>query len=189
MATRKELVALKRAARILWPNWGPWSYETWERLNGELFANALTPCGILFGLTPHGASLGYFRPEDKTITLHVSLLDPSQPSPWGMGHVLGERYAADVLLHEMVHQRLHQRGFDWRTESPRGTSPHNSAGWVDEVNRLSPMLGLDCKAEVIRQRRVKKGQNPSWTPRDPSALTREKLETWPHCARPSGYYP
>lgn len=177
----EELAILRRAARILWPEWGAWAYDTWQQHNEQYFAGELLPCGILFGLTPHGHALAFFSHATRTITLHSSLLEPKSPSPWELGSVLGERYAADGLLHEMTHQGIHQRG-----GRKGGYSSHDCQEWVGEVVRISRLMGLhDVRAEVIRQRRVK--GKVTWVV-EPGCLTREQLATWPHSVRPEGYY-
>jgi len=183
MPTWDELPQLKLAARILWPRLGPWAYETWERLNSIFFGGELEPCGILWGLTPHGHSLGHFDPRSRIITLHPSNVEPKGASPWGMGDVLGTRHTADVLLHEMLHQVLTQRhGYRFREA---GTSSHNNPHWVAEVKRISLLLGYNVKAEVVRQRRVR-GQ-VRWAAL-PGHLSLVDLATWPHSIRPPAFY-
>jgi hypothetical protein len=176
----EELAVLRRAARILWPRWGEWAHDEWKRLNETYFGNELKPCGILFGLTPHGRALAFFSPADRTITLHPSLLDPKSASPWRLGEMLGERFCSDGLLHEMTHQGIHQRG-----GRQTGYSSHDCQEWVDEVNRISPLLGLDGRAALVRQRRVR--GTVKWVV-EPGCLTREMLAEWPHSVRPEGYY-
>ncbi|MCC6335542.1 MAG: hypothetical protein IT380_16315 [Myxococcales bacterium] len=91
----------------------------------------------------------------------------------------------DVLLHEMMHQSIDQHA-DERDVDTGGTSSHNCAAWVAEVNRLSPLLGLKRKTEVIRQRRV--NGRVTWAAREEGSLTMRELATWPYCLRPDGYY-
>lgn len=144
---------------------------------------------MLFGLTPHGSSLAYYRLDDRTITLHTSLLEPSSESPWSLGDVLGRAYARDVLLHEMVHQANHQTHGTTRARM----GAHNNPMWVDEVLRISPLLGLKVKAAVVKQRRVrKKGQRAGpgkvqWVV-EPGHMTRAELAAWPQSVRSRSFY-
>jgi hypothetical protein len=174
-----KLRMFRDAADVFWPRYGAWAYDTWARLNAECFGGRLAPIPILWGLTPHGGTLGYCSVH--AITLHPSLVNPRTANPWYCGSKLGERYAADVLLHEMVHQANHQDG-GGRGD---GSSSHNCEAWVREVNRISPLIGVDARAQVLRQRRVdgRVVRSP-----EPGYLTQRQLGSWPHCVRPSGYY-
>jgi hypothetical protein len=99
--------------------------------------------------------------------------------------------AEDVLLHEMLHQKIQQTlGF---TRDEKGQC-HNFQPWCDEINRLNPMLGLEGKATIIKQKRVKapgqtegKGRQ-TWLPSGDGTLTRKELSTWPYTLRSKDYY-
>jgi hypothetical protein len=181
-----DFKTLAAAAEIIHPRVGGWAYHTWRALNEQLWDGELPLCGIQWGLTPHGRALGYWAGHQNTITLHQSLIEP-QGDAWGIAHKLGERYAADVLLHEMIHQYITvilgaENG--GRNESPND-SPHNNPYWVGEVNRISRRLGFDCRAEVVKQRRV--NGKVKWAPHDGYIDMRE-LSRFPHPFRPADYY-
>lgn len=167
MLAIEDINILKSAAQILWPAHGAWAYEEWRRLNELCFDNELSPVGILWGLTPHGRSRGHYRPEDRTITLHLSLVKD--------GALLDEHNASDVLLHEMVHQKIAES-----SKPILGTSSHNCGAWVAEINRISPLLGLDIRAEVVRQKRV--NGKVRWSP-EVGFLSQRELAEWPHSVR------
>ena len=145
-----------------------------DYFNGEL---ALRP--ILFGLTPHGRTLGFYRVSNGHITLHTSLLEP-RGRAWHIAHKLGRAYASDVLLHEMVHASVAERLERWHKDC------HNNDDWCAEIVRITPLLGLPpIKAAPIRQKRIDK--RVQWhTPA--GHLERNQLATWPACVRPAGYY-
>jgi hypothetical protein len=169
---------LLATAEIRWPEHGRWLYETWRAHNEKYFGGRLEPIGLILAPTPYGGSYGLYRLDDKTITIHPSTLDPRSTDPWGMGAKLGKSYASDVILHEQVHQLLHQDGL---------VSRHNSDPWCTEIVRISAIMGIEIKAARVRQRRVVKGGNPRWAPL-PGHMTRRQLSSWPHSIRPAGYY-
>ncbi len=173
-----RVVPLRTAALTLFGELGAWAYDTWIEHNACYFDGRLTPGPILWGLTPHGHALGFYDRGRNAITLHPSLIRPGA-SAWGIGALLGERYAADVLLHEMIHQKVHQ------LDGYAGAESHNCEPWCAEVNRLSAMLGLACKAAPIRQKRV--DRKVTWFV-EPGHLSRRQIATWPHGVRPAGYY-
>lgn len=175
------MFTLKAAAALIDPGYGVWAYETWEHHNATYFDGILRPCAIQWGLTPYGDSLGYWSGAFERITLHTSLVQPHGDA-WGIGRLLGKKYASDVLLHEMIHQAIKQEtGGDGG-----GTSCHNNPCWVAHVNRIAALLDLATKASVVKQKRSN-GSKPRWTP-EPGCVTLDELSRWPHSARPAGYY-
>ena len=190
-----DLDTLRDAARLIYPGVGSMLYDWWETINEAYFGRQMTPPGIQFGLTPHGKTHGKWRGYEQTIILHRSLLDPSG-NAWGKRDQLGNRFAWDVLLHEMVHQYIDTvRGIspdDARSNSPQngdnvdGGSPHNCPSWVAEINRLSQELDLDCTAAVVKQRRVD-GQ-VKWSPPEGFDMSIGDVSSWPWSVRPDGYY-
>ncbi len=180
---------LREVAVIYDPKVWPWAYDTWKSLNGKYFGGALKVGPIQWGLTEWGHFLGSYTPEVNKITLHTSLIEPLSRA-WNMRGLLGERMTEDVILHEMVHQKIQQKlGY---CDGKFGC--HNFQPWCDEINRLNPLLGLQGKATMCRQRRVKgAGQTTGngtvkWMPTDNGNFTLKQLASWPHGLRPKGYY-
>lgn len=172
------LAILRQAAEIADPGgYGVWAYDTWAEHNAAMFAGDLAPGGITWGLTPHGHSLGYYEPWRNHITLHSSLVAP-RGDAWRMGRLLGPRFASDVLLHEMVHQAIAQRGITDKES-------HNSEAWASEITRISALLGLDCKAQVEKPRRI--AGKVKRAPQE-GYLSRGAMASWPHSVRPADYY-
>ena len=181
----EDISDLKTAAEIIHPGIGRQLYEWWDELNREHFGRQMVPCGIQFGLTPHGASLGQYHPGTNVIILHRSLVEPSG-NAWGIAHKLGEKFCRDVLLHEMVHQYIRTvRGITGEEEKREGTSSHNNPWWVAEIKRISPQIGLDIKATVITQRRIE--GEVTWHVPD-GHLTMDQLGSWPHCVTRDEWY-
>lgn len=184
--THEKLDILIAAAQVSDFGYGEWAYRKWVELNEQFWNGQLEPGGIFWGLTPHGSSLGFYEPWRNAITLHTSLVKPKGDA-WGQAVLLGEKFAEDVLLHEMIHQSIHQ------LTDYRGKESHNCAPWCKEVNRLIPMLGLetDLKAEVVKLRRVKNsdGKGSTVTRKEkPGVLPRRMLARFPHSLRQKGYY-
>lgn len=169
----------KAAAETFFGELGAWAYDEWQRLN-ELYFEGQNEVGpIIWGLTPHGKNLGHYRASRNEIVLHPSLVSPSSEQPWRIQN-LGKRYASDVLLHEMMHQRIHQLSL-----ATAGYSSHNCQAWCDEVNRIAGLMGLDVRARVVKQRRV--DGKVKWMPED-GCLTRDQLAGFPHRVRSADYY-
>jgi len=193
MDNAERLAAFKAAA--IWP-FDLWGYETWERYNAAYFDGSLQAGQIFWGITAYGRCIGLHQGRRNVIVLHQSLLDMPDGGYWQPGDSSGRELAAgDVLLHEMVHQTIHQRlghsGCGHNAKRGRCTS-HNNEHWVAEVNRIAPLLELSENAAVIKQKRIKEpgGKGPGsviWhVPAE--MMTRKQLSAWPHSARPKGYY-
>lgn len=174
-----RLAVLKEAAALTDLGYGEWAYDEWVAHNERYFDGALEIGGINWGLTSWGRTLGQYWPERNVIVMHVSLLYP-QSDAWGISKLLGVNFASDVLMHEMVHQAIRQRG-----DIEPDEKGHNNQLWVDEINRIALLLGLKANAKVVKQRRVD-GQ-PRWVPED-GCLTRKQLGGWPHSARLPTHY-
>jgi hypothetical protein len=169
----------RAALTNLWGDAGAFAADTWTGLNAAHFDGALHYHGIVFGLTPHGHRLGHTT-EMGRITLHPSLLDP-RGDAWSISAKLGERYAADVLLHEMVHAWLFQHGGDGCEDGG-----HNTAEWCAEIVRITPALGLPAiKAAPVKTRRI----DGKVERRELDGhLSRSDIAHWPHSLRLPGYY-
>jgi hypothetical protein len=163
---------------------GAWAYDEWHHHNTAYFDGRLAYGWILWGLTPHGHRLGETQLVNGTgrITLHPSLVAPSSSHPWNRAARLwNTRTASDVLLHEMIHQALYQRGDD---------SEHNGRPWCDEIERLSPIvLGRTVKAEPVNPRRITLPDRTSKVVRRARKgfLSRDAIAHWPHSLRPKRY--
>lgn len=188
---------LKQASEITFGQYGIWLFDTWQSHNERYFDNQLDVIPLTFGLLPHGAKLGVYhnRADDgyDLITLHHSLLNPTG-NAWQILPLLGKRFASDVLLHEMMHQAIYQQyGHNGEPlNTSFGSSSHNNPAWCDEINRLSPMLGLSCKAQIIKRQRVVnpdtgKKTTLEWVVQD-GHLDRTQLGSFPHCVTPEAYY-
>jgi hypothetical protein len=167
--------AYREAQRILWGDAGVWAHETFCMLNAQYFADEIPHSGIVWGLTAHGRKLGHCHCDGR-ITLHPALLDPKS-NAWGIEPYLGEAYARDVVLHEMIHALLFHRGVD---------ADHNSEPWCAEIVRLAPELGLkSIKAVPVVPRRVDGVVRRQSLP---GHLDRKTIATFPHPLRPKSYY-
>lgn len=178
MSKAEPFATLRAAAMHIWRDYGAWVYDTWAAINREYFAGELAPPGIVFGLPPHARRMGNYETAYNLITLHNGLLEQDQANLWGIDAWVFKTLAWDVLLHEMIHQRVQTSGCDYGS--------HNNDAWVAEVNRIAPRLGLPPNAQVIPQ--MKKGNSLIWVMEE-GAMHRRELSRWPYLSRPRSYYP
>jgi hypothetical protein len=170
--TRPDRAALEN----LWGDAGIWVADTWTEHNRAHFDGRLRYHGVVWGLTPHGHNLGHTWRDSRRITLHPALLDPHGDA-WSIRDQLGMRFTSDVLLHEMVHVLLNDRGVN---------SEHNSDEWCAEITRITPALDLpEIKAAPVKPRRV--NGKVVRRPLD-GHLPRDAIASWPHSIRPGVYY-
>ena len=182
---RRVPMGFRDAQETLWGEAGAWAHDTWHDLNASLFAGELTYAGIVWALLPHGGSLGHCESSGR-ITLHPSLVAPAGARPWGgPAAQYTDRFAGDVLVHEMIHALLFDRGVPLDDRAGH----HNTLEWCAEIMRLSPpVIGRSIKAEPVKPRRI-----DGKVQRKPRAgyLTRDQAAHWPHSMRPDAdaYYP
>ena len=175
------LAELRTAGRQRFGELGVWVYDEWGRLNTAFFGGQNRPGAIYWTAAIRNESLGCYYFTQNVIYLNKDLVRPIYPVPmakWCLQH-LNQRLASDVLLHEMIHQKIHQTG-GWE-----GATSHNNERFVDEVNRLAKLLDLDVKAQIISTR---KSQNNSKQNNKPGYLTSGELVHFPYFTRPSDYY-
>jgi hypothetical protein len=178
MATFAEF---KKEGIELFGDVGAWAFDEWKILNETFFEGNNKPGAIYWGLTPQNKSLGYYSVTENLIYLNKNLMRPVYPTnalKWGIRH-LNKKLARDVLLHEMIHQRIHQTG-GWA-----GETSHNNERFVGEVNRIAKLLGMDVKAEVIKQKIS--AEKTKWHV-EPGCLTLKELYDFPYSSRPNNYY-
>jgi hypothetical protein len=132
---------------------GVWAYDAFDAINEEYFSGGLPFPKIQWALTAHGRCLGLTKSSLRppTITLHPSILGGTEKdNPWGVvPSWLGRAFAHDVLLHEMIHISV-----NYVVGPGRGSSSHNCDGWIAEVNRLAPLLGLAATMSRSKTRRI-----------------------------------
>ena len=182
---------LKEASSILFGEYGRWLYDEWAKHNGNYFFGELQVPAIQCGLTPHGSSLGYYTPAFNTITMHWSLVSKGKSVPFlGKSMPFGIRpskdLASDVLLHEMIHQYLHQTG-----GYKEGDDPHWCDAWISELNRLAPMMGLGQYYFTLYKRTKERGSRKNIylpveaAPKGMKLAPRYSIPRFPSVLRPS----
>ncbi len=178
MATFAEL---KSEGIKLFGGVGAWVFDEWKMLNYTFFDGKNKPGAIIWGSTLHVKSLGYYHVTENLIYLNKNLLRPVYPTndlKWGIRH-LNKRVASDVLLHEMIHQRVRQTG-GWV-----GGTSHNNERFVEEVNRIAKLLGMNIKARIIKQKTIQ--DKLIWYV-EPGCLTLKELSDFPYSSRNYNYY-
>lgn len=162
-------------------NFGAWVFDEWKQLNDAFFYGENIVGEIIWGSTPQDRSLGYYSPNENLIVLHKTLMRPVYPTTnlkWEPRH-LSKRKVSDVLLHEMIHQRVHQTG-GWE-----GENSHNNEKFVSEVNRIAKLLDIDIKAKVIQRQTI---HGKTTLSINSGCLNIEELLNFPYSSRPSNYY-
>jgi hypothetical protein len=172
---------LKIEAARAFGDFGAWVYDEWRRLNNALFYGNNTAGAIIWEETPQSRSLGYYEPAANRIVLHKTLMRPVYPTTgltWEPRR-LNTKMMSDVLLHEMIHQRIHQTG-GWM-----GENSHNNERFVNEVNRIAKLLGLNLTAGVIGSKNFQHKKIPLVTS---ECLSLKELFHFPYLSRSRNYY-
>lgn len=177
MSTFEEL---KIKAIKAFGNFGAWVFDEWKTLNNSFFYGENIAGEIIWGTTPKDRSIGYYSPYENLIVLHKTLMRPVYPVinfKWELRH-LNKRKASDVLLHEMIHQRVHQTG-GWK-----GESSHNNKRFIEEADRIAKLLDIDIKSKAMGE--TIQGKTPPGV--YPECLNLKKLSNFPYSYRNPDYY-
>jgi len=172
---------LKKSGTKRFGGVGAWGFDEWKKLNKRFFNGDNSVGPILWGLTPDNRSMGYYTRTENLIYLHTTLVRPKYPKLTLRLDIsnLNRKLASDVLLHEMIHQRIHQTG-GWV-----GDTSHNNERFVEEVNRIAKLLGLNIVAKVIESKTVE-GKLRRYA--EPGCLTYKELYEFPYSSRPDAFY-
>ena len=135
-------------------------------LNDRYFAGKIKPVPIVITPTsPHGRWLGLTCGNARQNS--ASLIYLTRPSR-------GDSLVADrgVLLHEMIHASLMQRGDD---------PGHDGQPWRDEITRISRACNRTITAMPTKVKKVKMpdGSRKSKRIVQGGSLTQKEIATWP----------
>ena len=115
MEDREILKILKAASDITDPGYGRWAYEEWERLNQNLFDGELKPVAIQWGFVSSGypASYDYHRkiiifPRKRWLRRIEKNSPEAADDKFDYWFINDKQAFSDFLLHEMMHQSIHQ---------------------------------------------------------------------------------
>jgi len=174
-------VELKEAGKKQFGELGGWTFDEWKKLNRRFFNGENIVGPILWGVTPENRSMGYYSRTENLIYLHKTLVRPKYPKFTLKLDIsdLNRKLASDVLLHEMIHQKIHQTG-GWV-----GDASHNNERFVGEVNRIAKLLGLNINAKVIELKTVE-GKLIQHV--ESGCLTYKELYEFPYSSRPDAFY-
>jgi hypothetical protein len=150
-------------------------YESWEGWNAAHFEGTMCPPYILLNEPSNPRSLGDCGPLSgfggrSQIRIRPSLLRGTHPKVCG-GSGDGEglsRLAADILLHEMIHQWAQEVSGEVE-EAYHGHGP----AFRDHCNRIGAVLGLP----PVRCSKARGSDKELGS-----------CSHWPHVVRPSDYY-
>ena len=158
-----------RFATEAWGPLGTTTVDKWKEFNERYFGGQLQPVPLVITNTlPFGKRLAFcsYNPaaSRRTITLNV---------PKDHKQLLADN---GVLLHEMIHQALFERGTD---------AAHASEGWRNEIMRLHELItGSQIWAgrSIIKRIdgkavRINKPRNDGT-----ASMTQGSIARWPHSA-------
>ena len=182
------LLTVRAVAEYYYGAVGTFVYDAYEFINARYYGGDLPVPMIQVGITPFGHCLGLTKSRDgqPKIGLHPSAISPRSTDPLIFGYSadsLGIRFAYDVLLHELVHVAA-----NYLYGVTDGDSSHNNSTWIAEINRLSPLIGLDgVQAEMTKVKRVSipgetKTGKPATKPAKVNAgnTPLDYISRWPH---------
>jgi len=160
---------------------GAWAYDEWNKLNQGFFEGKNRPGAIYWISAARHERLGCYLFSENIIYLYKGLVRPRYPTntyKWCLKN-LNQRLARDVLLHEMIHQRIHQSG-GWS-----GETSHNNQRFVAEVNRIAKLLEMDVTAKIINNAKSNRKPIPN---DDTGCLSLVEISNFPYSSRPYAYY-
>jgi hypothetical protein len=159
---------MRRFAGEAWGPLGVAVVERWCAFNDAYFDGALRPIPLVItNAQPFGKRLAFcsYNPDSggRTITLNV---------PKHHQTLVADN---NTLLHEMVHQFLHERG---------EYSKHNGAPWRREIMRITKLInGADIWAgasKSVRQGDNVKRMNVAHPETGEPSLPQKAIARWPH---------
>lgn len=131
---------MRQMSRYYYGALGTFFYDAYTFINREYFGGDLPVPLLTVGITSYGACIGWTKANTERhpiIKLHPSTLAPANDGTWG-GARHGLPVAYDVILHELTHVSV-----EYLVGRGAGDTSHNCDGWISEINRLSPLIGLD----------------------------------------------
>jgi hypothetical protein len=159
--TEKQLAALREVHRFLYPELAD-PYEAFDRLNKLSFDAELPTLPIERGLMQYGKCLGQTSCHLVPPRIAIGTYRPNRDP----------QFHDDVLVHEMLHGWLAMNG-----QNPQ----HNFWPWCQEIERITPLLGLrPIKAGPVNPRKV---DGISVRMSKAGFLTRKQIAGWPHSLR------
>jgi len=195
----------RAAATTLWGEAGAAVHDAYAHWRSELFPELPAQIPIVIGITAYGSCVGLTRyrtdsrlPVVIGITAGKAGAGPtffrrdSTPARISISSNLfahGRRAVDDVMIHEMLHVHLLQRGED---------PSHDGAPWYAAVRRLSPVvLGRELDVRRGGARRSVRVPNPrAGEPGQPATLVRKQpvpaavphaqVARWPGAFRTKG---
>jgi len=181
----------RAAATTLWGEAGAAVHDAYAHWRTELFPELPEQMPIVIGITAYGACVGltrYRAPSRLPIVIGITAgVDGAEPTVFRRDSIParisvasnvfahGRQEVEDVMVHEMLHVHLEQRGED---------PGHDGEPWYAAVRRLSPVvLGRELDVRRGAARRSVRVPNPrAGEPGQPATLVRKVsvVEAVPH---------
>ena len=158
---------MRKFANEAWGQFGSNTVDIWLQYNNKrYFNNQLKPIPLVITQAqPYGKRLAFCAHSrfGRCITLNI---------PKAHDILLADKGA---LLHEMIHQYLHERG-----ENPK----HDGAAWRREIMRLTTLLnGRDIwagRSKTMRKKQKVYRGNEAHPETGAASLDQQAIATWPH---------
>jgi hypothetical protein len=128
-----KLADYKAAAELIYPGFGAWTYDTFDRLNHEHFEGRVPLMPIRWHHTlAYGAKIGLaVAGGTPAARIDIAMHFRGQ---WAFDETGAPNLAAEhLLLHEMIHHFLSCTGRETK---------HHSRDWCDEIERIGIALGI-----------------------------------------------
>jgi len=174
----------KAAATTLWGPAGAAVHDAYARWRAELFPELPEQLPIVIGIAAYGACVGLtrYRPARLPIVIGITAgVDGAAPTVFRRDNTTrisiasnvfahGRGAVDDVMVHEMLHIHLLQRGED---------PDHDGEPWYAAVRRLSPaVLGRELDVHRGASRRSVRVANPrAGEDGQPATLVRKERVT------------
>lgn len=165
--------ALAKASELLQPGFGEWAYERFAHFNAKHFSNDLQPCPIIaVPVAPYGHWVGLARGDDGELhgAIYIKMAGTTA------GRFNPGDYQSHILLHEMLHRYLSQRGEQ---------SKHDGAPWCREIMRIGREMGLPdfyAAPERVTSRKGKSVRVMATSEDGVVSLPRRLIANFPHFA-------
>jgi len=169
-----KITEYRAAAELIYPGFGAWTYDTFDRLNRQHFENRVPLMPIRWHHTlAYGAALGLAvdggTPAARIdIAMHMN-------GAWAFDETGSPNLMAEhLLLHEMLHHFLTVTG---------RKSKHNTRDWCAEIERIGAELGIKpFRAAPSKVTKVRIGDKRVSQRVQEGDLAMNEIASFPHFA-------
>ena len=164
---KRDPITLDEMRKLMSWSWGEKGLliaDLWDAFNGRYWQGRLVPVPIWFpAASPYGLWTGQYTGGPDCTSHHIQLV-----------RGLSSQETANTLLHEMIHQYLHESG---------QSASHNAWPWCNEIMRLTKLIwGREIYASPSQPRKVngKSQRIQKQGPNGEASIPRKHIASWPH---------